>query len=519
MRKSVQLRLLLVVCAGLLTTNAKGELRNIETGGAIEIYGAYYSGFFSDQDYVVWPNFLLDWRPIGNNGTSTYVDNDGDANATTFIEQRTKLYVRADFTRDISAFVELDSVWTWGEDFRSDWRTGADTRALFNEGNPEIFQSYIEAREVLGHPLTLRIGRQVLAFGDEWLVGSNPDPDPFTETSFDAIRLTYEWGIATVDVWASQLSESGGREQDGDASFFGAYSSFDISPALTLDLYYLFLRDAARVNDTQFTAPLEQLEDVLGLDDYDPSALHTAGVRVAGAWRSIDYRFEAAYQWGEADALGATFRPFGVYGDNEAEFDTWGGVFELGYQFENRYSPRVYFGGHYFGAKDYRDLGADDWLNPFDRSDASVAFNRLFSSYRATHFLDYSALSNYWLIRAGIELALTDRLSASLDVLYHEVVEPFDAPAYAQVGDFRIPVAPALPFLTEEGSDELGVEIMFAPEYRYSEDLTFSMQLVYYFVGDAFEDGVFFDENGTRFIGGTGSDDAVSVTFLTSISF
>jgi hypothetical protein len=87
------------------------------------------------------------------------------------------------------------------------------------------------------------------------------------------------------------------------------------------------------------------------------------------------------------------------------------------------------------------------------------------------------------------------------------------------VGPFRVPVAPALSFWTDEGSDDLGVEIMLAPKYAFSDDLSFSMQFVYYSVGSAFEDGVFFDENGTRFIGGSGDQDAVSATFLATLEF
>jgi hypothetical protein len=73
--------------------------------------------------------------------------------------------------------------------------------------------------------------------------------------------------------------------------------------------------------------------------------------------------------------------------------------------------------------------------------------------------------------------------------------------------------------LTKRGDDYLGIEIMLAPTYAYSVDLTFSMQFVYYFLGDAYSDGVFLDENGMRFMGGSGDEDAVSATFLMALAF
>lgn len=499
---------------------AEAELQNVDVGGSIEVYGAYYSEFFADRNRAVWPDFFLPGRAIGPNGTVVYVDNDGHGNNTGFVEQRTKLNVRADFTDNVSAFVELDSVWNWGEDFRSDYVTGTARRATSIPGDPEIFQAYIEADELFGFPARLRIGRQTLAFGNEWLVGTNSDPDPFIEVSFDAVRLTLNHGPLTVDLWAAKLGESGINEEDGDTDFYGAYASWDIGPNVEVDAYYMFLRDARSINDTNFVAPIERLEHIAGLDDYDPTTLHTAGMRIAGEWNGFDYYAEAAYQWGEADALGAQFRfPGQLYGDDDARYDTFAGIFEFGYTFDVALQPRVFVAGAYFGADDRRDRSFADFLNPFARPEASVAFNRLFSSYRGTHYFDYSALSNYWLLRAGVEVALTEKLSVSLDAMNYRVVEPFDVPHYVQLGDFRIPTAPALSFWTKEGDDDLGVEIMLAPEYAYSEDLTFAMQLCYYFVGGAFDDGVFLDEYANRFMGGTGSEDAVSVTFLMSLSF
>src|SRR5690606_28795569 len=122
----------------------------------------------------------------------------------------------------------------------------------------------------------------------------------------------------------------------------------------------------------------------------------------AGTLGAFDFEAEAAYQFGDAGQVGFLFRPF-TYGDDDAEFDgLWGANLELGYTFNMAYSPRVFIGGAYLDGEDNRDLTFWEWLNPFDWHDASVSFNRLFSNWEYSEFLENSDLSNVWVARAGV---------------------------------------------------------------------------------------------------------------------
>jgi len=496
---------------------ATAELQNVEVGGSVETYGVWYSEYFT-PDRIVWPTFFLPRRPIGLGGTISGIGSDG--HSTDFIEQRIKLNARADFTRDVTAFIEVDSHWTWGDEFRSDYRTGQDGTARNNAGDPEIYQAYIMADKLAGTPLRMTIGRQELSFGDEWLVGTNSDPDPFSEHTFDALRLTYDSELWVIDVWASILAEGGSTaEDDDDVMFYGLYASYRGIENMELDAYYLFVRDPRRINDTNFIAPLEWIEDIAGLDDYDGTSLHTVGLRASGLAGSFDWYAEAAYQWGDAGTLGSQFRPFGVYGDSRAKYDNWAGVFEVGYSFDVRFAPRVYVTGAYYGANDERELSFWEWLNPFDLSEASVAFNRLFSGQRHNHFIDASANSNNWFVQGGVEFAVTESLDVGVSALYQEYVEPFDLPLFFAVGGLRVPIAPALSFLTQEGSADLGVEVGLVATYHYTEDLSFEIGYIHNFIGDGLRDGGFFDFNATSFVGGTSDKDADSVYFLTTLAF
>ena len=162
----------LALCIGGM---AYAELQNVEVGGQLRIRGNFYD-----------------------------FDSGGEMS---FVEQRTRLNVKADFTQDVSAFIEFDYYNNWGEDFRSLYLTGADFRG--GGGNDvDMYQGYIEARNMWDTPISMRVGRQELAFGSQWLVGVNDKSSMFTGLSFDALRLTYASDVITVDAVAAKLAES-----------------------------------------------------------------------------------------------------------------------------------------------------------------------------------------------------------------------------------------------------------------------------------------------------------------------
>jgi hypothetical protein len=505
-------------------------------GGSIRIRADYYRNWVPDSDavapgvlganQVIWPAFFLPRRAIGSgpaNGPgilSTFAwDNDNSKNLTA-VEQRTRLNVKADFTNSVSAFIELDSYDIWGEDFRSDYITGGDARAV-SVDDVEIYQAYIEANEMFGMPLRLRIGRQELAFGSQWLVGVNDARAFFRGLSFDALRLTYATDQFSVDAFYSILAEGGVGEQDNDVTLAGVYGSYKGLENITLDAYWLWVRDARSLNDTANNAILEFWEDVFNLDDYDATNLHTVGLRGAGTIGALDFEAEAAYQFGDADQVGFLFKPF-QYGADNAEFDAYAANLEVGYTLDVMWSPRIYVGGAYFGGEDNRDLTFWEWINPYYafHPKSSVSFNRLFSNQMYNGFLDLqNDFSNGHVFVVGAIAHPTESVDLYLDAGYYLVDEPFDVPAYATLGGFRVPLAPNLSFWTKEGSDEIGIVTDLVVTYHYSEDLMFMLHWSHLFAGDALEDGSFFANNGLVFAGGSDNDDGDFITLETRLCF
>ena len=526
MRKSFLVILAAVLVAGALP--AVAELQTVQVGGEIRIRGNYYSNTFASPNgqALRWPSLAgADWliaRPIGTGagngvGILSPFSWDDNGNSSKFVEQRTRLSVKADFTNEVSAFIELDSYDIWGEDFRSNHITGVDGRAASGD-DVEIFQAYIEANEMWGLPLRARVGRQELSLGSEWLVGTNEATAFFQGLSFDALRLTYATDMFSVDAFAATLAEGGIAEEDGDVSLYGVYGSYLGLEDITIDAYYLLVRDARSLNDTNFIWFAEWLEDVFGLDDYDVTNINTIGLRGAGTIGAFDFEAEAAFQFGDAGQNGFLFKPF-LYGDDGAEYDSWAANLEVGYTFDMTWQPRVYLGYAYFGGEDNRDISWFDWWWPFDQPQASVSFNRLFSNWEYSEFFDNTELTNVHIFRGGVSAMPTESLELLLSVAYFDVDETFDSPVYWDFGGFRIPMFPFRSYATQSNDSELGWEVGLYATYHYTEDLTFKAGWAHLFVGDGLAEGNFVTNNGLGFTGGSADDDADYLFVETTLSF
>ncbi|MFA6240231.1 MAG: alginate export family protein [Candidatus Hydrogenedentales bacterium] len=496
------------------------ELQNVQVGGEIRMRYRYYRNVF-EQDFsntVRIPGDFLPKRPIGASDVFSLFDWDAEGPDWHFAETAVLLNVRADLTDNVSAYIELYDYAVWGEDFRSNYITGADFRADTGD-DVEINQSYIQLDSVFDLPLRVRVGRQALVMGKGWLV--NEMLTPTQRLSFDAVRAIYETDVFSLDAFWAKPLEGGVGEQDGDVDFYGVYATYKAFKPLSVSAYWYLLRDARSRNDTDYDAFSEWFEGVIERDNYDPTTLHTVGMRFNGALGSWDYDLELAYQFGEADSVGARFVPIGMmYGDDDARYDNFAADLRTGYTFDVAWKPRVSVMGAYFGGQDNRDLSFWEWANPLYRPDASVSFNRLFADYNYLPVVnDNGWLSNFYMVGAGVDLHPSEKVLLHVQLVKAWIDAPFDQPAYWNVGDFRIPLAPNLSFWTTEGSNDIGYEASFYVKYNYSEDLYFLLYYSHLFAGDGLTDGGYFQFNGTAFSGGSDDQDADYVFLMSVLKF
>lgn len=514
---------LIIILVGFMMFSSFAELQQVEVGGEIRIRYRWYINAWEDNKPLqerLSADTLL-WRPIGSGplgaGMKSLFKWDSRGKDWTRFETSLLLNFKADFTNDISTFIELYDFHVWGEEFRSNYLTGADVRAN-SVDSVMLNQGYIEMRKLFDKPLTLRIGRQNLLFGNGWLLSNMTTPSQFI--SFDALRLTYQEGDVVVDAFASKLNNSS-QIFDDQTNLYGIYGTYSGFEPVSISAYWLYIHDNTEIERKEKTGLGRWINSLRGLD-YGSTNLHTVGTRLFGKYEGFDYNLELAYQFGDAAHLGSLFKVTGSnFGDTNATYDNWGVDATLGYTFEDvTWKPRLYVQGVWFDGQDNRDISFWDWLNPFYRPQASVSFNRLFSdkNYMPT-INDNSWISNIIQASAGVEVQPTEKLRFHVHVAKNWVDEPFNPPKSIHVFGNRVYVAPLLSFWTDKGSDDLGWEVAAWARYTYSQDLWFLLYGNYLWTDDGLTDGSFIHYYGTQFSGGTSDSNAGYLFWMAVLKF
>jgi len=421
---------------------AQAELQNVEVGGSVRIRGNWFD--FDDNAFI----------------------NGGEEIAN--VEQRTRLNVKADFTDEVSVFIEFDSYENWGDNFRSNYITGVDG---FAGDDVELYQSYIEVNNAWGLPIRTRIGRQEIEFGSEWLIGNQDTSYAFTGLSFDGIRTTYTADSFTVDFLSLKLSETFNDFADGDANLYGIYGSYIGLEDWQFDAYWMYVMEDEGDNGAATVA-----QGVFGAAAGDAD-LHTIGLRGAGTYGAFDLESEIAYQFGEIDVDNG-----GFFGDDDLEYDALAFNLEAGYTFDITWTPRVYLGAAFFEGGDQDNGGFF-----FGDDDNDLSFNRLFSNWEYSEFLENTDLSNSLIYRAGISAMPTEKISLLLALAYFQADEEVDL-GFDGFGIFDL--------FDNDADDNEGLEVGLYGDYQYSEDLVFRAGFAHFFGDDGLEDGNFVILNG-----------------------
>ena len=200
---------------------------------------------------------------------SNNYDFNEDANdSNNSISQRTRVNVDATVNETTKAYISLQDTRTWGSETNTA-TTGDDVQAV------DVSQAYIQLDKLAGQPLSLKIGRQALSYGDQRLIGAFEWNN--NASRFDAIKLMYNTDAFGVDLFTAKLDENGAGSDDG--TFNGLYATVKSIPMNVLDLYLL-----------------QKDNNVSGQN------MLTYGLRIAGGAMNIDWNAEYAMQGGDANA-------------------------------------------------------------------------------------------------------------------------------------------------------------------------------------------------------------------------
>ena len=142
----------------------------------------------------------------------------------------------------------------------------------------DLSQGYVELGNLLDAPLSLRIGRKAMAYGEHRLIGSLEWSN--NARRFDAIKGTFKVGdAADIDFWTAKISDSG-EDWGNDYNLNGIYGMLKMVPNNAIDVY--LLQKIVGTSETNF---------------------FTLGARVKGDLKDIglDYTAEVASQFGDAN--------------------------------------------------------------------------------------------------------------------------------------------------------------------------------------------------------------------------
>jgi hypothetical protein len=281
----------------------------------------------------------------------------------------------------------------------------------------DLRQGYIEIGNPKEFPLVLKVGRQILSYGDERLIGAF-DWNNIGRT-FDAVKLRYEEKTWWVDAFAAsvvvptrgQYNQSdlfNGNETQREQTFAGIYFSTTAIPVQTTDIYALYLHENPNrfpvVNgDTNFGtfgfrvkskpgafAPTPAPEPADGKATIDGK---TAAPAPAPAKKPVgfDYDAEVAVQAGEVRELDLT------------SFAAHAGV---GYTFDVAWLPRV--------GVEYNFATGDD-----DPADGDIeTFQNLFpTNHKFYGYMDVFSWQNIHNPAASLRVTPVKALVLQLD--YH----------------------------------------------------------------------------------------------------
>jgi hypothetical protein len=261
--------------------------------------------------------------------------------------------------------------------------------------NIDLHQAYVTVGNHKEFPLSVKVGRQELSYGEERLVGA------FAWNNigrvFDAAKVRWQnpWFGADVFVSRVVIPEDGHFNVANDYDFFsGVYATSAKVPKHLLDVYFLARNSSIEAISAQASPQFPQ-----------PSArdIYTFGLRLKskpGELGNWDYSLEGAYQLGNFQD-----RRLVALGMPRLDHEAYMVVLQGGYTFADWWAtPRIGF--------EYAHGSGDS--NPTNNTHGT--FENLFpTNHKFYGYMDFVSLQNIHDVRGIFQLKPHPRLSVAVE--------------------------------------------------------------------------------------------------------
>lgn len=348
----------------------------------------------------------------------------------------------------------------------------------------DLRQGYIEIGNAKAFPLTLKVGRQILSYGDERLIGAF-DWNNIGRT-FDAAKLRWEQPLWSLDAFAAsvvvptrgQYNQSdlfNGNETGRDQIFSGLYFSTSAVPFQVTEVYALHLSE----NTGQ---PLFQPN---ALDD---TSFFTFGLRVKSKPGAFSHTGSAGPDGKEiADSKSTppplAQRPVGFDYDAEAAFQTgevrgldltaFAAHVAAGYTFDTRWLPRLALGYSYAtGDSDPLDGDIETFQNLFP------------TNHKFYGQADFFSWQNIHDLELNLKVAPTRSVTVRADFHAFFLASTDDVWYRANGVTAVRPLTPA----ARNADNYAGSEIDFLVTWTVNKNVTLEAGYSHFFAGEYLED-------------------------------
>lgn len=300
-----------------------------------------------------------------------------------FGHMRTRLRFDLDVRENLAAIIEFQDVRTLG----GEGNTAADTEGV------DLKRGEILIKNLFGKPLDLEVGRHVLAYGDQRLIGHLEWADQ--GRTYDGFRLSYKPGSWYTDFIGFRVNDSAVSDAN-DQDLLGVYGGINEAlPGGGIEAYALLFRDQRRQLFPAFIPvpiPLNMTE----------RRFVTLGVRAFGDKDGFDYTGELAWQKGD---------------DGTCDLDAMAFALVAGYTFADiDWKPRV--------GVEIDFASGDRNANDFD----SERFQTLFPTNHMHYgFADLVGWSNMWDFKAGVQVHPKEKVTVALDWHHLQLADIDDA--------------------------------------------------------------------------------------------
>lgn len=212
----------------------------------------------------------------------------GKDDKTAYVGNRVRLSASVKADDDVSALITLQDARYWAQN-ANNTESGREKEAV------DIYEAWAQMKNIGGNNLGIKVGRQILAYGDQRLLGHLGWQD--NARSSDAFKVMAGIGSVNVDLFLSKQKESmSPSDATHDDDLNGIYATTNVAEGITLDVYALQWKTASSKTTTTTDASGKETSSTVAIKDKN---IMTMGARVAAKLGGLDATAEYVVQSGD----------------------------------------------------------------------------------------------------------------------------------------------------------------------------------------------------------------------------